>query len=153
MTTEHALRIVTGLCSKKEYCTADILSKLRKWEIAEEDIRKMMAFLYQYKFVDDARFARIYVEDKFRFNHWGMQKIVMMLRRKGIASEVIEEALEAADIRNYREECEALLAQKMKTLKEQDPYKLKAKLFRFGAGRGFDFDTLHSCLQNLLPEG
>ncbi|MDE5612152.1 MAG: RecX family transcriptional regulator, partial [Odoribacter sp.] len=108
---------------------------------------------YQYKFVDDARFARIYAEDKFRFNHWGMQKIVMMLRRKGISPEVIEEALEVADIRNYQEECEALLAQKMKTLKEQDPYELKVKLFRFGAGRGFDFDTLHSCLQNLLPEG
>ncbi|MDE6450963.1 MAG: RecX family transcriptional regulator [Odoribacter sp.] len=151
MTTENALRIITGLCSRKEYCTADILEKLRKWEITDEDSRKIMDFLYQYKFVDDARFARIYVEDKFRFNRWGKQKIVMMLRRKNIPSEIIEEALRTADIRDYQEQCRELLEQKRKALNETDYYKLKAKLIRFGAGRGFDLETVYACLRQMFP--
>lgn len=150
MTTEKALQIITGLCSRKEYCTTDILEKLRKWELPGEEIQKIMDFLYQHKFVDDARFARLYTEDKFRFNRWGKQKIILMLRRKKIPSGLIEEALKTVDTAAYEEQCKTLLEQKMKTLSEPDPYKLKAKLIRFGAGRGFDLDTLNACLDNLL---
>ena len=150
MKPEKALQIITGLCSRKEYCTADILEKLRKWELADDEIQKIMTFLYQYKFIDDTRFARIYTEDKFRFNHWGKQKIMQMLRRKNIPAEVIEEALKTVDISTYQEQCKAILEQKMKMLTEADPYKLKATLIRFGASRGFDFDTLHTCLEQLI---
>ncbi len=97
MTTDKALQLITGLCSKKEYCTADILEKLRKWEISDKDMQKIMTFLYQHKFIDDSRFARIYTEDKFRFNHWGKQKINLMLRQKNIPPEIIAEALNAVD--------------------------------------------------------
>lgn len=150
MNTDKALQIITGLCSRKEYCTTDILEKLRKWQITDEETTKIMTFLYQYKFVDDTRFARIYTEDKFRFNHWGKQKIIQMLRRKNISPEIIEEALKAVDTQSYQEQCRALLEQKMKTVNEKDPCKLKARLIRFGAGRGFDFDTIHTCLKYLL---
>ncbi len=151
MTTDKALQLITGLCSKKEYCTADILEKLRKWKISDKDMQKIMTFLYQHKFIDDSRFARIYTEDKFRFNHWGKQKISLMLRQKNIPPEIIAEALNAVDSQSYREQCRNLLEQKMKTLNEKDPYKLKAKLIRFGLGRGFDFDTIQTCLPHLLP--
>lgn len=150
MNSDKALQIITGLCSRKEYCTADILTKLHKWELSSEEIQKIMDFLYQYKFIDDERFARIYTEDKFRFNHWGKQKIMLMLRRKNIPADLIEKALKTVDSQSYTEQCKVLLEQKMKTLNETDPYKLRAKLTRFGAGRGFDFDTIHACLNQLL---
>lgn len=152
MKPEQALNILAGQCSKKEICSKDARQKLIKWEIQEEDIKKIMSFLLEHKFIDDERFARIYTEDKFRFNHWGKQKITMMLRQKGISQDIIDEALSIIPTYNYTEHCMELLQQKYRTLTEQDPYKLKAKLTRFAVGRGFDYDTVSKCLFQLLSD-
>lgn len=152
MKPEQALNILAGQCSKKEICSKDTRQKLIKWEIQEEDIKKIMSFLLEHKFIDDERFARIYTEDKFRFNHWGKQKITMMLRQKGISQDIIDDALSIIPTDNYTEHCMELLQQKYRTLTEQDPYKLKAKLTRFAVGRGFDYDTVSKCLFQLLSD-
>lgn len=150
MTPEKALNIIAGQCSKKEYCSRDIQEKLKKWEIGEQDSAGIMKFLYQHKFIDDSRFARIYAEDKFKFNHWGKQKIISMLRQKGIPSDIISGALEVLDTHHYDEGCLEILKQKLRTLPSDDPYKIKARLIRFALGRGFDYDTINKCLETML---
>ena len=100
--------------------------------------------------MDDDRFARIYAEDKFRFNRWGRQKIALMLRRKGIPSATVEAALAAIPGSSYADSCLDLLRQKLRSLSEPDPYKLRAKLTRFALSRGFDYDTVRECLEQLL---
>lgn len=150
MTPEKALNIIAGQCSKKEYCSKDIRKKLYRWEIGEEAAEKIMSFLLQHKFVDDIRFARIYAEDKFRFNHWGKQKISMMLHQKGLPTDIITNALKVLDTPDYKESCLEILKQKRMSLPEQPAYQLRAKLTRFALGRGFDFDTINHCLEKLL---
>ncbi len=152
MKPEQALNIIAGQCSKKEMCSKDVQQKLIKWEIQEDDIQKIMSFLLEHKFIDDKRFARIYTEDKFRFNHWGKQKISMMLRQKGISQEIIDEASSVIPPDNYTDHCQELLLQKYRSLTENDPYKLRAKLTRFAMGRGFDYDTICKCLSQLLSD-
>ncbi len=151
-TPEQALNIIAGQCSKKEMCSKEVRQKLEKWEIEEKEIQKIITFLIEHKFIDDNRFARIYTEDKFRFNHWGKQKIIMMLRQKGIRQEYIDEALDSIPTDNYTDHCLELLRQKCRTLSESDPYKLKAKLTRFALGRGFDFDTINRCLDRIWAD-
>lgn len=151
MTPEKALNAIAGMCSKKEYCSQAVREKLLKWEIPEKDITRILDFLHQNKFVDDSRFATSYARDKFRFNKWGRQKINQMLRQKGVPPPIITEALSALDTEDYDKTCMALLHGKLKTLKEDAPIKIKAKLIRFAAGRGFDFDTIHRCLSRLTP--
>ena len=151
MTTEKALQILAGLCSKKEYCSRDIREKLNRWEFGEAEQQKILAFLKRHQFIDDQRFARIYAEDKFRFNHWGKQKIAMMLRQKGIDTDTVSEALEVIGKPGYEASCLEMLEQKLKTLPQDEPYKLKAKLARFALGRGFDYDTVNHCLALLFP--
>lgn len=150
MEWEKALKIIAGQCSKRELCRSDVRRKLERWEVAGEETEKVMAFLVEHRFVDDRRFARIYAEDKFRFNHWGKQKIALMLRQKGIAATDIAEALEVIPAAGYTEGCMEVMRQKYGKLSEPNPYKLKEKLIRFGLGRGFDFDTVERCARQLL---
>ena len=84
MNKEKALSLAAAICSKKEHCSWEIQEKLVKWEIPEKEIDRIMTFLHQHRFIDDARYAQAYAEDKFRFNHWGKQKIALMLHRKKI---------------------------------------------------------------------
>ena len=64
---EKALRLMAGQCSRREMCRADVVEKLRQWELSEQEIGEVMDFLEKQRFVDDVRFARAYVQDKFRF--------------------------------------------------------------------------------------
>lgn len=149
MTPEKALNIAAGICSQKEYCTQEIREKLQKWELPENEIAQILACLQQHKFIDDRRFATFYARDKFRFNKWGRQKIAQMLRQKQIDSAIIQEALAQLPREDYDETCLALLRGKLKTLKTDTPIRIKVKLIRFAAGRGFDLDTINRCLSRL----
>lgn len=151
MTPEKALNTMAAICSKKEYCSQDVRKKLQKWEVPENEITRILDFLYKNKFVDDSRFAAFYARDKFRFNKWGPQKINQMLRQKGIAHPVIANALAALSPDAHDETCMVLLRGKLKTLKPDTPIRTKAKLIRFAAGRGFDFDTINRCLAHITP--
>ena len=116
MNKEKALSLAAAICSKKEHCSWEIQEKLVKWEIPEKEIDRIMTFLHQHRFIDDARYAQAYAEDKFRFNHWGKQKIALMLHRKKIDPDLISQVLEALDTDTYQEACLTLLKQKMKSL-------------------------------------
>ena len=140
---------MAGQCSKKEYCSADELAKLRRWELPEKDIAEIMAFLVKNRFLDDTRFAEAYARDKFRFNRWGKLKIAQMLRRKQVADSVIGQALAALPEEDTDATCMELLRQKNKSIKDEDPYKRKAKLIRFALSRGFEYETVNRCLSHL----
>lgn len=140
---------MAGQCSKKEYCSADVLAKLRRWELPEKDIAEIMAFLVKNRFLDDTRFAEAYARDKFRFNRWGKLKIAQMLRRKQVADSVIGQALAALPEEDTDATCMELLRQKNKSIKDEDPYKRKAKLIRFALSRGFEYETVNRCLSHL----
>lgn len=149
MTPEKALNIAAGICSRKECCTQDIKEKLQKWELPEDEIARVLACLHRHKFIDDRRFATFYARDKFRFNKWGRQKIAQMLRQKQIDPAIIREALDQLPSEDYDATCLALLKGKLKTLKDDTPIRIKGKLVRFAAGRGFGLDTINRCLSRL----
>ena len=149
MDAKKALNIVAGQCSKKEYCSFDVLKKLQRWELDETDIAAVMGFLVKNHFLDDVRFAEAYVRDKHRFNRWGKLKIAQMLRQKHVAENIIEHALYSLPEEENDTMCLSLLKQKSKGLKEEDSYKRKAKLFRFALSRGFDYETVNRCISQL----
>ncbi|MFR7822558.1 MAG: regulatory protein RecX [Odoribacter splanchnicus] len=58
MNKEKALSLAAAICSKKEHCSWEIQEKLVKWEIPEKEIDRIMTFLHQHRFIDDARYAK-----------------------------------------------------------------------------------------------
>ena len=99
---EKVLDKARRLCSRREICRADVIERLISWEISETDRVKIIDLLEEEKFIDEARFARLYVQDKVRFNKWGKIKIRKMLRQKRIAEEITEAAMSEIVEENYR---------------------------------------------------
>jgi len=137
------------LCSRSEHCSSDIQEKLKLWGLSAEDARLVIAKLVEEKYIDDERFARAYVKDKFRFNHWGKQKIAYMLRSKNISSEIMELAFEEIEDEGYSNELRRLLADKEKSIKAKDQHDKRNKLMRFAMGRGFESDQIYAALKEL----
>ncbi|MBP5457318.1 MAG: RecX family transcriptional regulator [Paludibacteraceae bacterium] len=139
---EEALAKSAALCSLSEKCISDIQKKLLSWGINNEESEKIIVRLLQERYIDENRFAKFFVKDKHRFAKWGKGKIIHALKEKGISSENIQEAIEQIEEEDYSEQLETLLKAKLKSIKYKNAYDAKAKLIRFGLGRGFEYDAI-----------
>ena len=145
----QALSKAMALCSKSEKCISDIQKKLSDWGVEPADAQKIIKNLIAERFIEEERYARFFVRDKFVFNQWGKVKIAFMLKSKKIPSSIIEEALNGIDDEAYLDLLVKLLNDKLKKTKFVNEYDMKGKLVRFAQSRGFEFDTIEKALAEL----
>ena len=133
------------LCSRREYCTSDILKKASEALDGDHNrAEEVLQVLVSERYVDDLRYASAYARDKASISGWGEVKIKYMLSAKGIARDVIAKALEEIDEGKAESRLEKLLEDKWKSLKD-DPQG-KMKLIRFALGRGYGYEDISSLL-------
>jgi regulatory protein len=137
------------ICSRREYCVADIRKKLMmQLEGNAGEVNDILQLLISEKYVDDLRYASAYARDKSSISGWGLTKIRYMLSSKGIASDVIQQALAEIDTGRAQNRLDKLMENKFKTLKE-DP-QCRLKLLRFGLGRGYGYEEVALVVDTLL---
>lgn len=135
---EKALSRLQNLCARSEKCTGDLRQKMILWKMESDDIAWVIGSLTSDKFVDDTRYAAMFVRDKSKISKWGRIKITTALRAKGISTEIITEALTQIDPSADRAQLLELITRKAKQTKAKSVYDLKNKLIRFGVSRGFE---------------
>lgn len=146
LTLDLATAKIEAYCSKAEHCTSEVVTKLKSWNINERQIAEIVARLCKEKYINDLRYSRCYVKDKFRYNHWGRIKIAQALRVKNINEDDIKEAIEELDQQEYETTLKRLLAQKRKSIKASSDYERNGKLVRFALGRGFEMSIINKYL-------
>ena len=135
---EQALARLEQLCVRSEHCTGELRSKLRNWRIMPDDAETVIYSLKRRRFVDDERFTRAFVRDKYKLGHWGRQKIRMALRAKGIPAEMIDEAFDEIDPEEYEASLAYVVKAKARTICDEDPYMRRQKILRAVVARGFE---------------
>ena len=147
---QTALHKAAAYCSRSEHCISEIEEKLSKWGIDKEDSEKIIKRLTEEKFIDQQRFCRSFINDKYKYNKWGRIKIAYALRMKKIDQQTIYDAMdEVINDDLYFENLENLLRDKMKSTKEKQWFEIYPKLYRFAASRGFESYEISSCLNKL----
>ena len=149
-TAEQALVSLMNLAARSEKCSADALRLMRGWGVSDADAQKVLQRLVAERFIDDSRYAASFVREKINLSGWGVYKITAALRRKGIEGSVISEALAENGAVDMVERLQSLLERKMRTVKAKNGADLKAKLFRYAAGQGYDFATAKQCVERLV---
>ena len=138
-----------GLCSRREYCVADVLKKASDGlEGDRAAAQEVVDVLVKEKYVDDLRYASAFARDKSAIQGWGEVKIRYMLSAKGVPRDVIDKALEEIDQDKAESRLEKLLQNKLKSLKD-DP-QCRLKLLRFALGRGYSYDEVNDVVNSLL---
>ncbi|TAL59658.1 MAG: RecX family transcriptional regulator [Bacteroidetes bacterium] len=143
-----ALNKAMALCSRREYCIHDIGEKIESWGIGENDIKKIISILIQENFLNEERFARAFVKDKFNYNKWGKIKITLHLRSKNIPGDIIRKALDSIDKELYIRTLRDLISGHRRFVKAKNQYDLKAKLLRFGLSKGFESSLIYDLLND-----
>jgi len=137
-----------ALCSKREYCSDDIRSKLRSWGAGEADSEKIISTLISENFLNETRYASAFVRDKFNYNKWGKVKIAAHLRAKQISPGIITSALILIDNELYMRTMKEIITSHRRHVKAKNKFDLKGKLLRFGLSKGFESNLLYDILND-----
>lgn len=128
-------------CAGWERAPYQVLQKLLKWELDEDDAQSIVAQLIQENFINETRFVHAYCHDKFMFNKWGKIRIRQELSRLKITETVISDGLDSIDPLQYEQILQSLAAQKFRALcKEKDTWTQKQKTTAFLVRKGFEMD-------------
>lgn len=140
---KQAYSKMAHLCSRSEQCSADIRKKIMAYEIVEEIVDEIIDKLIEEKFIDDERYVKAYVKDKFKFNKWGKIKMRYYLRAKGLSDDIIERGLETIDEEKYKTLLIKTMKDKAKTIKKKNRFEKMGQIIRFTQNRGFEPELIH----------
>lgn len=149
LTPKQALNRAAALCARSEQATGDIREKLHKWGLSTEDVAEVMRQLYHDGYLDNKRYARAFVNDRFAFNGWGRIKIAYQLKQKGIPEDDIAMAMTAINEETYHQRLVELLRTKWQSVKEREPRAAWAAMMRFAASRGFETAIASECIKQV----
>ena len=143
---EQALHRLAAYCSRAERCVFDVRRKMDEWEISSEQQNQVIQKLKKEKFLDEERYCKAFVNDKSKYNRWGIYKIRFELKRKQIPETLIVEALKNLNPEENREQLKSLIEQKIKSVKGKNEWEIRQKLMRFAASRGFSQEEIEKIL-------
>lgn len=92
---ERALALAYRYVGRRERTIEELRSHLAAKGIEPNLIGETIATLTEQGLLDDARFARLFVEDKRTLEDWGSERIARALRARGVERDLVEAALAA----------------------------------------------------------
>jgi regulatory protein len=145
-TEQEALITLTALCASSEHCSQEMLDKMTRWQLPEEEQARVMEYLVKNNYIDEERFTHAFVMDKIRYNKWGRRKIEQALWQKRIPKDIQTKILDEIDENEYLNVLRPLLKSKRRSIQTKNDYELNMKLIKFALSRGFTFDLIRQCI-------
>lgn len=125
---------------------------MRTWGVDQASHAGILKTLTDQKFIDDRRYAEAYVREKSGLNGWGEYKIRRMLSAKGIDRKTADAALAQLEGKKTAGKLREMLVRKMRGTKEDDLYKLKSKLMRYGLSLGYGYEEVADEVEKMVAE-
>lgn len=140
------------LLKLRDRSIGEIRDKMRKKEFAADEIEKIILFLTEKNFLDDERFAKNFVKNQLSIKPAGKYILSQKLKQKFINKDIIDKTL--SEIRES-EECDLALEAaekkyKVLSIRHQEEARVKEKLMRYLASRGFGYAIIKKVTQKLL---
>lgn len=141
MTSTEILSKIERYCAYQDRCTQEVLTKLRSWQIEEQEQRQVLQILKNDGFVDDERYVQSFIRGKINTKQWGVQKIRLGLIQKGISKELIDKYIEEINPQQYTDNIQTVLR---KWTQSHGPITREniTKLYRHLLSKGYTYEEI-----------
>ena len=146
---EKGLQRALNFISYRPRSQAEVEKNLRKYEVAEELIPEIIERLKRGNLLNDADFARRWVEDRAAFRPKGAYALRAELRQKGLAEDAIEDALAGINEPVLAREAAQRKINRWSQLEWQE---FRSKLSSFLSRRGFGYETVAEVCKEVWQE-
>lgn len=89
----RALELAYRFIDRRERTEAEVRRRLEQAELPVDDVEAAVAELIELGYLNDARFARLFAQDKRQLEGWGAGRITRTLIERGLDRELVTEAL------------------------------------------------------------
>lgn len=141
-----ALRVI-----EKSYKTErEMFEKLVGLGYDEKTSARVIKFLKEYSFVNDNKYADMFIRDKSL--SWGKNKIKYTLLKKGVSEEIVENGLEKITYDMEVMSATKLVEKRYNTIikSENNMYKVYKKLGDYLASRGYEYIIINNVLNKQI---
>ena len=149
-TADEALASLMRLCARAERSSGDALRLMQNWGVNKNEQQEVLQRLIKERFIDDRRYAEAFVREKCNLSAWGRYKIQSALKRKGIANDIIAEAMAKLNPSDNKKRLQNKLQTKIKHIKYDTAYQLKTKLIRYALSLGFEMDEVMDSVNEII---
>jgi regulatory protein len=147
---KEAISKMARLCSRSEQCSPDIRKKLVALGLESIVAEEVIDLLEKENYLNDDRYIKAYVSEKFKLNKWGKVKLRHYLKMKGLPEDKINHGLDQIDSEQYRKVLLKTMKDKAKTIKKKNKFEKMGQVIRFTQGRGFEPELIHRYLNLVL---
>ncbi len=144
---ERAYGRTLDFLSYRPRSEAEVRRALRTKGWSEETVEVVVARLAQAGLLNDAEFARYWVENRSQFNPRGLRALRHELRSKGVADAVISSELAELDEGESARHVAEQVARRLAHLPTPD---FRRKLGAYLASRGFSYATIEPLIDEML---
>ena len=141
-------------CAYQERCHQEVQTKLRQLGAFRDDTDAVISHLIQNDYLNETRFAMLYVRSKFSIKKWGKKRIVNELKQRKITSYNIDKALAQITEEDYLLTFDTLAEKRWDQLirnKEPLPQR-KKKWVSYLQYRGWENDLIFDALHKKLAK-
>jgi regulatory protein len=89
----RALGVAYGYVNRRDRTEAEVRRRLAREDLDAAIVDEAIAALSEQGILDDARYARLFTQDKRELEQWGSERIRRTLLERGIDRELIEQTL------------------------------------------------------------
>lgn len=146
----YAKNYMFALLSRRDHSMLELKQKGIKKGIPLSTIEMVITEMNNKGYINEVVFVKNFTYDKFKFNHWGIHKIRIELRKKGISNSIIQSALQTISFNEKQEKLNHLFRKHYHKFKRIEAVKRRKKIFAFFYRKGYDSDTIKLSLSDWL---
>ena len=143
---EAAYQQALRYCAYRPRTEQEVRRHLAKHGVDEAVVEEILQRLRELSLVDDARFAREWVESRAVFRPRGIWALRQEMLAKGLPAEVVEEALAQVDEEALAKKALEKALRRYRQLPWQE---MRRKIAAYLARRGFSSETVNAALNDL----
>lgn len=143
----RAKNLALSKISYAQKTSFEVEKLLKENDFSADTIEKTIDFLNEYGILNDELYVKSYVVDKHNISRWSKNKIRYSLKAKKINEDLINIYLDQI---SDEEEYENAYNFAVKKARNDFSIENKQKVYRYLAGKGFDFDIINKVVGELF---
>lgn len=148
---EKAMKFAEKLIGLRRRSEFEMRKKLSEKKFNKGIVEEVLEELRNFGYINDAKFAESYINDRINLRPAGKFLIKMELKSRGVNEKIINNKLdEMIDRYKEVEMAEKLIKKRMDGLNPKESRKDKIKLVNFLKMRGFSADVISQAMENKI---
>ncbi|MEX2235657.1 MAG: RecX family transcriptional regulator [Cyclobacteriaceae bacterium] len=139
-------------CAYQERSHQEVRTKLYEYGLYRNDVDEIISDLITNGFLNEERFAKAFAGGKFRVKKWGRIKITHALEGKGVSKNCILIGLKEIEENSYVDTLRQLLAEKSRSVEEDNIYALRERLSKYAILKGYEPELVWREIHALMPK-